>query len=286
MSIEKKTVVITGATSGIGMEAAKALCGEGCFVIATGRNEQRCEAAAEKILSQFPEGDIIYLKADFSELGSITRLAQEIKSTLISRGYDHLDVLINNAGIFTHQRKETIDGLETQFQVNYLAGCLLTKLMLPLLIASTDARVISTSSDSHKKMGIFWRNMQMRGLYVGLLAYKQSKLANVLFTRAFNERYTKIGLRAYAVDPGLVSTEIGVKQGGGLSGMVWRMRANAGIPAEKGAETIVYLALQKDISSDSEYWKECKPWKRSKYTSKANNVTRLWNVTESLLQKV
>lgn len=152
-----------------------------------------------------------YLVADLGSQRQIRALATTIRERL-EEDEGRLDVLINNAGTVTTWYLATEDGYETQFAVNYLASFLLTQELLPVMRKSGSARVITTSSGSHYRTRMRWHDVMFRNGYNCLSAYKQSKLANVIFTNELNRRLEPAsGIRAYAVDPGLVDTAIGEK---------------------------------------------------------------------------
>jgi NAD(P)-dependent dehydrogenase (short-subunit alcohol dehydrogenase family) len=235
-----KTILITGATSGIGLEAARVLACKGHKLIGTGRSAERCEKARLSILESCPQAQIRFEIADFSSLEAVRRLGACAREITAVEG---LDILVNNAGQITEHYTPTPDGYETQFAVNHLAPFLLTHELLPVLQKAGQARVINVSSRSHRFMRIFWGDVMLRRFYNVLLAYKQSKLANVLFTFELNRRFaSENGLRAYALHPGLVNTSIGLKGTKGVAHKVWKKRGPKGVSPQKGAETIIHLA--------------------------------------------
>ena len=161
--ITGKTIVVTGATSGIGLATANALAGRGEFVIGVGRSQTRCQEAMSFIKKNYPQADLLYLVADFSSLKQVKRLAAEIKEVLASRGRG-LDVLINNAGTFCSWYTTSAEGHELQLAVNHLAPFLLTHELMPLLRKAPAARILTVSSGSHYGTWINWRDIQLRRL--------------------------------------------------------------------------------------------------------------------------
>ncbi len=280
-TMQGKTVVITGATSGIGFAAARELARMGAFVIGVGRDAGHCAQAAAAIRAACPQAQVSYLLTDLSSLKQVRQLAVDAKAILTD---GRLDVLINNAAMVTNLRTVTEDGYETQFAVNHLAPFLLTHELLPALQAAPAARVLTVSSNSHRGARIRWADPMLRRGYNTLRAYRQSKVANVLFTVEFNRRYAEsIGVRACAVDPGLVNTHIGSKGTWGLVRRVWDWRRKKGKTPEEGAATIVFLAANPDVVGEDEiYWKDCRPIPPDPYALREDEAARLWALSEQL----
>jgi Dehydrogenases with different specificities (related to short-chain alcohol dehydrogenases) len=280
-----KVVVITGATSGIGLATARQLAGLGVYVIGIGRLKERCDRAEECIKKEYPNAKLTYIVADLSSLTQVSKLAASIKERLGSEGIKHLDVLINNAGTVSSWYVSTEDGFELQFAVNHLASFKLTYELLPLLERSKEGIIIGVSSGSHYNTRMHWKDVQLRKHYNCLWAYKQSKLANVLFATELNRRLKSVGcnIRAFAVDPGLVNTDIGLKGTGGLVSWFWKRRSRGGTNAEKPANTIVYIASG-SIPRENEdvYWKDCAPLKPSSYSQRLDAGMRLWDLSEKM----
>lgn len=236
-----KTVVITGATSGIGLEVARLLAGRGFSVIATGRTAQRCESARDSILASAPGAQRRFYAADLMRRREVLELSARIREDLDRTAGGRLHVLINNAGCARNWYVTTEDGIEQQFALNYLAGFVLTHELLEALLRA-GGRILMTASQSHRGIRVHWDDPMLTRGYNPLTAYKQSKLCDILFARALNDRYAPLGIRAYAVDPGLVKTEIGNKAGG-LVSLVWTLRKHWGIPPSASAETFARLCL-------------------------------------------
>jgi NAD(P)-dependent dehydrogenase (short-subunit alcohol dehydrogenase family) len=288
-SLQNKTVVITGATSGIGLATAVKLAGMGFSVIGVGRSPEKCDAAIALIkkecgLKAEDQGDIVFLTADLSSMASVRELARKIRNELTSAGRSSLDVLINNAGAVSSWYVTTAEGFELQFAVNYLAAFLLTRELLPLLEASPEGRIIALSSGSHYRMRINWNDILMRKRYNCLMAYKQTKLAVVMFCAELNRRLGNGSrLRAFAADPGLVNTDIGLKGTTGIARKIWEMRSGKGIPPEEAAANIAWLASAEEPPKAAEvYWKECRPVKPSRYSLKQYEAQRLWEISEKM----
>lgn len=236
------TVVITGATSGIGLETARELAKKGFHVLGVGRTAENCAKARASILSGNPDAIITYFTADLMQQREVLRVAAELTAYLNERCGGMLNVLINNAGCARSWYMTTYEGYEQQFALNYLAGFLLTHELLPLLTKAR-GRVIMTGSGSHKGIRVRWDDVMLQRGYNPLTAYKQSKLCCMLLARGLNDRCGASGVRAYVVDPGLVNTDIGGKAGGIVS-FVWKFRRRRGMPPAAAAGTFVFLCAQ------------------------------------------
>jgi retinol dehydrogenase-12 len=225
-----------------------------------GRSPERCEQARERILHACPQAKIAFLLADLSSQAQVKRLAAEILVILDRDHNGRMDVLVNNAGLSTQKRSFTVDGIETTFAVNHLAVMLLTYLLLPVLRKTPSSRVLTVSSNSHYHTRFNPKNAAHPLFYFGLLAYKVSKLSNVLFTQRFNRMMGGYDPQAFAVDPGLVNTDIGLKDPSALARWVWRSRQKIGDSPEKPSRTILYLAQMEGLNYIKDpYWKNSAP---------------------------
>lgn len=281
---QDRIVVITGATSGIGFNTALKLAGSGMTVIGTGRSQPRCDEAKNAILKVYPEARLHFITADLSSMKQVRELAENIRNYLRILGKDHLDTLVNNAGTFSSWYVSTAEGFELQFAVNHLAPFLLTHELLPELGASQAGKVIMVSSGSHYGARIHWKDVLMRRHYNCLSAYKQSKLANVLFAAEFNRRFgSGSSVRAFAIDPGLVNTDIGCKGTTGIAHWIWMKRRRKGTGAEVPAACIAYLCLNAQVQSSPDvYWKDCRPKAPSRYSRRPDVAVRFWELSEKL----
>lgn len=267
------TALVTGATSGIGLETARALAAAGYHVLLHGRTQNKAVTAARSI----SHGTITPVYGDLASQRQVRTLAERVK-----RGYSPLDVLVNNAGVWNSHYELTEDGVEKTFAVNHLAYFLLTALLDDHL--TPDARVICTASDSHKQVrGIDFVDIGLKSRYHGLRSYAQSKLANVLFCYEYDRRQE--GKRSIAaVQPGLVQTDIGLKGNTWLHRLAWRVRRRMSghkTPAE-GADTIVWLATTKAQPPSGLYWDDRMP--KASYSSSYDEeeARRLWTLSEEL----
>ena len=221
-----KTILVTGATDGIGKQTAFELAQLGHHVLVHGRNPERGTRIVAEISKRTGNSQVDWLCADFSEIAQVRGLADEINTK-----YERLDVLINNAGLLLPQRTLTPDGFETTFAVNHLAHFLLTNLLLEKIRASAPARIITVSSGVHRGGRIEWDNLHGEKSYSGYDAYARSKLANVLFAYALAERLAGTRVTSNALHPGVINTKL-LHAGFNASGD----------DLERGARTSVYLA--------------------------------------------
>lgn len=273
-----KTIVITGATSGIGLETARLLACRGFSVIATGRDAGRCKAARDSILTSAPDAEVRFYPADLMRRKDALDLSARIREDLDRTSAGCLHALINNAGCAKSWYATTEDGLEQQFALNYLAGFLLTYGLFPTL-SRAGGRVIMTASQSHKGARVRWDDLMLTRRYNPLTAYKQSKLCDVLFARALNDRYAALGIRAYAVDPGLARTKIGNKAGG-VVGLVWSLRKRHGIPPSVSAEAFARLCIPAQHPAGLYHDRHGEKAFSRQVT--AENAARLFSVSERL----
>ena len=282
--LHNHTYVVTGATSGIGLAAAEILVRRGAGVIGVGRSAERCKAVEAHLRHIHPDAPVHYVVADLSLQKNIHQVADEILNQLAGTGKPVLDGLLNNAGTFTYWMTLTAEGIEMQWAVNHLASFLLTHRLIPALQAAPLARVVTVSSGSHRHGWINWNDPQLRRCYNGLRAYGNTKLANILFTLEFNRRLgTGSTIRAFAANPGLVKTDIGMKGNPAIAGLVWKLRRSGGIPAEESARGIVYLLTEPSIQESTEvYWKHGLPQHASRRALDPADATRLWMLSEKM----
>lgn len=276
-SLSGKAVVITGATAGIGLACALGAAREGAIVLLTGRDSGRCVTAQKLIEEQVPGSRVRFAVADLSSQAEVRRLAEELSALLRQEGFNALDVLVNNAGTYCGKKSLTEDGIEKTFAVNHLAPFLLTHLLLPQLKAAPAGRVVTVSSHSHTYAPINPLQASNPPVYFGLWAYGTSKLANVLFSAEFNRRTPLPQVHAYAVDPGLVNTEMGFKETSRLAGWVWNRRRKSGSSPELPARTILHLATDPALQdSPHVYWKNSAPLQPSRTAHDPQLACRLW----------
>jgi retinol dehydrogenase 12 len=276
--MEKKTCVLTGATSGIGYAIAKGLAIRDFHLVLIGRNPRKGQAAIDNINELTGNPSVSYYNVDLCSQKEIRQAADAI-----SRHHSQIDVLINNAGVWTSRRELTDDNIEKQFAVNHLAYFLLTHLLYPNIARSGDGRIINMGSDSHKYGRIHFSDLNLRQSYHGLKAYGQSKLANLLFTYELHRRKKEDHVSVYCVQPGLVKTDIGVKHTNPFHSFMWKLRRVGGISPDQAAETAIYLATSPDAARKSGlYWDRSKPKTSSELSRDEITAARLWKVSEEM----
>ncbi len=244
-TMQGKTCLITGATSGIGLIAARELARQGARVLLVGRDRGRTDAALVRIQGDTGNRQVEALLADLSSQEQVRGLARQVQERC-----PRLDVLVNNAGGIWLKRELTVDGLERTVAVNHLAYFLLTRLLLDTLKASAPARIVNVSSAAHRRATIDFDNLMGQQSYNGWRQYCRTKLMNLLFTCELARRLEGTGVTANALHPGWVATRFGANNG--WIGGVWQLVANCfAISPEKGARTITYLATAPEVASVS-----------------------------------
>jgi NAD(P)-dependent dehydrogenase (short-subunit alcohol dehydrogenase family) len=277
--MDGKICLVTGGTAGIGLVTARSLAEQGAQVIVVGRDRRKGEAAAAALSDRRPEA-VTFIAADLTDQGEIRRLAGELGARL-----PRLDVLVNNAGAMFGRRALSADGIEMTFALNHLGYFLLTHELLPMLRAATRARIVNVASRAHRGVNLRFDDLQHERRYYGWIAYKRSKLANLLFTYELARRLEATGgtrVTANALHPGFVATDIGVANGF-LAGIVWRAVALAAITPEQGARTSIHLASAPEVDGVSgQYFVKTRPERSSDVSYDREAATRLWDISAEL----
>jgi NAD(P)-dependent dehydrogenase (short-subunit alcohol dehydrogenase family) len=271
-NMKGKTVLITGATSGIGRETALALAARGAKVVFTAR-DAKIANETRAYISEKTGNDEIHVH--FCRLDSFKSIREFCTEVL--EKYKNLHVLINNAGIWESRRKESMDGIELTFAVNHLAPFLMTNLLLERIWMSAPARIINVSSSAHAGAEINFRDIEFKKEFPRMKAYSQSKLANILFTRLLAEKLTGSGVTVNCLHPGVVYTSI-YRNINPVMRSFFRL---AMISPEKGAKTSIFLASSPDVENISgEYFAKKKIAHSNKESHDLIIAERLWNLSE------
>jgi NAD(P)-dependent dehydrogenase (short-subunit alcohol dehydrogenase family) len=272
-----KTIVASGATSGIGEAAVLALAGLGARIVFIARDEARAQATMRKLEAKAPRlGHRMHL-ADLSSMAEARKIGRAI-----AESEPRIDVLINNAGALFAHRRVTPEGLELTFALNHMAYFVLTEALRETLIASAPARIISTSSAAHQGASLDFDDLQSVSSYRGFRVYGRSKLANILFARELARRLAGTGVTANCLHPGPVATRFG-DSSGGFIGRLFPVARLFFISPEKGADTIIYLASSPEVATTTgAYFVKRKITEPSQAARDDAAAKRLWEASEAL----
>lgn len=277
--MSKKTVVITGGNSGIGLETAVALSEAGADVVITARDKTRGEAAVSYI--EGATGKKVELVLfDIGEMSSVRSGAAEILER-----FGRIDVLVNNAGVVLSDRQETTEGLEKTFAVNHLGPFLLTRLLTDRIVASAPSRIVNVSSTAHKNAKVNFDDLQSKHRYRGMKVYGISKLENIYFTTELAKRLDPKKVTANCLHPGVVRT--GYARDGDAKRLL-AIGVAIGRPfflsPAQGARTTVYLASSLEVEGvTGRYFVKCKPKSPSRTAQDESAARRLWEASEALV---
>lgn len=272
--LEGKTVLITGGNRGIGREASRTLAAEGARVLLVSRDAGKGQEVVREIRLLTGNGQVELIRGDLSTRQSVRALARAVEATT-----DHLDVLVNNAGVVSRKRVVTADGLELQFAVNHMGPFLLTRLLLPLLQAGAPSRVVTVASQAHQRGRMHWDDLQGEKRYRKGAAYAQSKLANILFTRELARRLESTGITALCMHPGVYATGILADLVGPLGAIV-----NSFLPGpEAGGGFLAELAADPALTGvTGVYFNRDTPAEPSREALDPESARRLWEISSRL----
>ncbi|XP_032906380.1 retinol dehydrogenase 12-like isoform X1 [Amblyraja radiata] len=276
--LDGKTVLITGANTGIGKETARDLAKRGAHIIIACRDIEKGDAAMKEIIKQSGNSNIMVKKLDLADTKSIREFAEQI-----NKEQQQINILINNAGVMMCPYLKTEDGFELQFGVNHLGHFLLTYLLIDLIKQSGPARIINVSSAAHKMGKIQFDDLNSEKSYNSVKAYGQSKLANILFTRELARKLQGTNVSVFALHPGVVRTELARHLNAVTRFGLSLLRPFTKSP-ENGAETSIYCAVAPGLEKETgEYFSDCD---RTTGSSDARNdqvAKKLWEVSCQML---
>lgn len=277
-AMQGRACLVTGATQGIGREAALGLARQGARVGLVGRDPQRAEAAAAYVRAGAPGAQVEAFVADLSDTREVLRLAGEVKAR-----FDALHVLVNNAGAIFEERQVTAEGFERTFALNHLGYFLLTHELSPLLRASAPARVVNVASEAHRAGRLDLADLQAERGYRGIRVYGTSKLMNILFTVELARRLEGSGVTANALHPGVVASGFGLNNTG-LVRLFYKLGAPFLISPEKGARTVLHVAASEEGGRVSgRYFKGSRLATPSRAATDTQAARALWEATAGLL---
>ena len=279
-NLNNKTIVISGATNGIGKAAAIELSKENPKLLFTYRNQSLADELLAEIKDISPNTQVQSVYCDFSDQDSIKKCTNEINDLCAN-----IDVLINNAGVVNTSYHETGEGIENTFAVNHLGYFLFTNLLLQKLKGDDETRIVNVSSAAHsfvKEMQ--WEDINFKNNFgQGLRPYGQSKLANLLFTRYLSIKLSTENISVNAIHPGGVNTSLGSQNKAWYSKPLRLILRPFFRSPLKGAESIIYLATKQDDGVTGEYFVDSKIHKSSTYSKNLEEAHKLWGLSEELV---
>lgn len=280
LNLKNKYIVITGANTGIGYEAARALAAADATVVIACRNSAKGNAAVQKITSAYPGSKVSFVSLDLASLKSIQAFCQDYP-------HERIDVLIANAGVVPTRYQETEEGIEQCVGVCHFGHFALTRLMMPALLKSEAPRVVMVSSESHRspRRLNFSKFPLNENNFATFVAYGQAKLCNALFANELQRRYGDQGLSACSLHPGaLITTDIG--RNSKLFSLLMVLISPFTKSPNQGASTTVYCAAYADdIEIQGQYFSHCKRAKASKEAQNAEVAARLWQISEEFCEQ-
>ncbi|KAM9774670.1 retinol dehydrogenase 12 [Syngnathus typhle] len=276
--LDNKTVLITGANTGIGKETARDLAARGARIIMACRDLERAEEARTEIVENTGNENVVVKKLDLSDSRSIRAFAE-----VINKEEKQVNILINNAGVMMCPYSKTVDGFEMQFGVNHLGHFLLTYLLLDLIKSSAPARIVAVASVAHTWTGLRLDDLNSENNYDTMKAYGQSKLANVLFARALGKKLEGTGVSVFSLHPGVVQSDLWRHQHQCIQVAVKIFSVFTKTTVE-GAQTTIYCAVQPGLESQSgAYFSDCAPARCSRNGSNDDLAQKLWESSCNML---
>jgi NAD(P)-dependent dehydrogenase (short-subunit alcohol dehydrogenase family) len=278
IDLSGKTALVTGASSGIGLEASVKLAKYGAEVLMVARDPKRGEAARADVARRSGSDAVSLLLCDFASQAATRALADEVKSKA-----KRLDILVNNAGSVSSKRQVTADGIEQTFAVNHLGYFLLTNLLLDLVVASAPARIVNVSSIGHRQGTLDFDDLGFERGYGIMKAYSRSKLANVLFTSELARRLEGKGVTVNALHPGAVATHIW-SHAPAIARPLLAVAKLFMISPEEGGDRIVYLATSPEVEGKTGgYYEKNRLVTPARLACYATLASRLWTVSTDLV---
>jgi retinol dehydrogenase-14 len=276
--LKGKTMVVTGASSGIGLEASVKLARRGAEVVMVARDEKRGQAALADVKARSGSDLVSLLLCDFASQAATRKLADDLRTRL-----KRLDVLINNAGSVSSKRQLTSEGLEQTFAVNHLGYFLLTNLLLDLIVASAPARIVNVSSIGHRQGKMDFDDLHFERGYGIMKAYSRSKLGNVLFTNELARRLAGKGVTVNSLHPGAVATHIW-SHAPAIARPILAIAKLFMISSEEGADRIVYLAADPEVAGKTGgYYEKNRLVHPSRLAQDKGVGEKLWDVSAQMV---
>lgn len=280
-SMEDRTVVITGANSGIGLETAAALATAGARIVMGCRNAATAAAAVDEVRRRSGNDQVETRSLDLADLEHVRRFADSLAEL------DRIDVLVNNAGLMLDRRQETPQGHEATFGINHLGPFLLTELLTEQIVAAPNGRIVNVASVAHRMAprGIRWDDIDRRRSFQGWTVYAETKLANILHARELARRLADRGVAVHSLHPGNVASGFG--RDGDLHGFNDRLLWVAQyvlISPEQGARTSVHVASSPDaLRTSGDYWTRCRRSTPSRAARTDAAAAELWRRSEQMV---
>ncbi len=245
-TLDNKLSVITGGTSGVGLAAARRLAKAGAEIILVARNLDKANIVSQQLYEEYGRTPHIYF-ADFSNFSTVIKAAENIADD-----FNHIDILINSAGLHSTTRKITLDGFEMVFQVNHLSSFLFTKLLLPQVLKSSQGRIIQVNSEGHRFGGLNLNDLNWdKRPYIGLCAYGASKTAQLMTVMTLADKLNSSTVTINAMHPGAVKTDIGSNNGWLYRKWMQSVIAPGLKDPKISGEALYYLAAEPTLSDTS-----------------------------------